>query len=76
MTRMLDEERLAELREFFDDCDVNKDGRIQHDEFSKLLGELGTDVSAEEVAIGFAELDRDHDGTIDFGEFLSYWTER
>jgi Ca2+-binding EF-hand superfamily protein len=35
---------------------------------------LGADMSDEECRVGFAEIDANHDGRIQFGEFLSWWT--
>ena len=76
MARDIDEEEREELQEFFVSCDTDGDGRIQKSEFAELLKNLGSEVSAEEVSIGFAEIDQDRSGTIDFEEFLAYWTEQ
>ncbi|MFK7913437.1 MAG: EF-hand domain-containing protein [Pseudomonadales bacterium] len=70
------DDRSAELREFFTDCDANADGQIQLSEFSTLLKHTGTDVSDTECKVGFESIDRDRDGHIDFEEFLSWWNER
>ncbi|MGI9326155.1 MAG: EF-hand domain-containing protein [Pseudomonadales bacterium] len=70
------EERLEELKEFFTDCDANSDGLIQLTEFSALLKNIGSDVTEDECRIGFAELDSDRDGRIDFNEFVNWWNER
>ncbi len=75
MSREIDEEEQAELREFFAGCDLDRDGRIQKAEFAELLKNLGSEISAEEVTIGFNEVDRDGSGSIDFEEFLGYWLE-
>ena len=69
------EERLEELREGFDECDANGDGKIQFEEFSALLENLGAETNAEERKIGFREIDTDGDGVIDFDEFIAWWTE-
>ncbi len=75
MTREIDVEERAELQEFFSNCDTDQDGRIQKSEFAALLKNLGSEVSAEEISIGFAEVDQNGNGTIDFDEFIAYWTE-
>ncbi len=70
------EDRIEELKEFFSDCDSNRDGLIQLAEFSTLLKNIGSDVTEDECRIGFAELDADQDGRIDFNEFVTWWNER
>ena len=73
--REMDEEDIEELREFFTQCDADRNGLIQKDEFAVLLQSLGNDVSPAEVDVGFREIDRDNDGAIEFSEFLAYWQE-
>jgi Ca2+-binding EF-hand superfamily protein len=36
---------------------------------------LGAELSAEEVVIGFSEIDADGDGRISWPEFLAWWGE-
>jgi Ca2+-binding EF-hand superfamily protein len=69
------EEELDELREAFDYNDRDNDGRIQLDEFAAMLDELEADMSANEVEIGFKDIDTNDDGLIDFAEFVAWWTE-
>ena len=69
------EERIEELREGFDECDTNGDGKIQYAEFAALLDNLGSEIDAEECRIGFGEIDTDHDGVISFDEFVAWWSE-
>ena len=71
-----DEQAVAELKASFDYNDVNRDGKISLDEFKGMLDELEAYVGDSEARIGFAALDSDHDGAIDFDEFLAWWTER
>lgn len=69
-------DRTEEWREYFAKCDANDDGRIQFDEFSELLRNIGADTSVEEARIGFEALDTDKDGGISFDEFVTWWTEQ
>lgn len=68
-------ERRGELKQTFHYCDENKDGRIQYSEFVSLLDQLEAGMSEQDCLIGFREVDTDHDGSIDFDEFLAWWTE-
>jgi Ca2+-binding EF-hand superfamily protein len=71
----LSSDQLAELRETFDYNDRDGDGRIEIDEFVEMLDELESDVSDREAKIGFADIDTNDDGLIDFEEFVAWWTE-
>ena len=64
-----------ELRETFDTYDANGDGTISLLEFSRLLEALGAGMSDEELRIGFAEIDTNHSGNIDFKEFAAWWMQ-
>ncbi|RPI15322.1 MAG: EF-hand domain-containing protein [Lysobacterales bacterium] len=70
----LSRDRIAELREDFDFNDSNGDGRIEYAEFVALLENLEADMSEAEARLGFAEIDVDEDGSIDFDEFVRWWT--
>ncbi len=72
----LSEEEARELRESFDYNDRDGDGRIEFDEFVKMLEELEAGASEEEARIGFRELDTHQDGSIAFDEFVDWWRER
>lgn len=69
-------EKIAELRESFNYNDPNADGKIDFDEFRRMLDDLEAGVSAEEARIGFDEIDTDGDRAIGFEEFIAWWGER
>ncbi|HLT92709.1 MAG TPA: EF-hand domain-containing protein [Woeseiaceae bacterium] len=69
-------EKIAELRETFNYNDPNGDGKIDYDEFRRMLDDLNAGVSEEEARIGFDEIDSDDDGAIQFDEFIDWWSER
>ena len=73
--RKPNDEELDELRETFDYNDRDGDGLIELDEFATMLDELEADLSAAETRVGFKDIDTNHDGRIDFGEFVAWWTE-
>jgi len=69
------EDRLEELQETFEYNDLDADGMIELDEFMQMLQELGGEMTEREAQIGFAEIDTNDDGLIDFKEFIDWWTE-
>ncbi len=69
------EEQLDELREAFDYNDRDGDGRMQLDEFLEMLDELESEIGEKEAKVGFADIDTNDDGLIDFPEFVDWWTE-
>lgn len=71
-----DDKPIDELRESFDYNDGNGDGRISLDEFKNMLDELEAYVDDGDARIGFAAIDTDRDGAIDFDEFVAWWSER
>ncbi|WP_405234426.1 EF-hand domain-containing protein [Lentisalinibacter salinarum] len=72
----LREEEARELRESFDYNDRDGDGRIEFDEFVKMLEELEAGATEEEARIGFREIDTRQDGSIAFDEFVDWWLQR
>ena len=66
--------KVDELHKDFAFNDANKDGLIGLEEFRELLEDLEADMSERESRIGFHEIDTDHDGAIDFKEFVAWWT--
>lgn len=69
------DEQLEELHDAFDYNDRDDDGRIVLDEFIEMLDELDAGISESEAKIGFADIDTNDDGLIDFEEFVAWWTE-
>jgi Ca2+-binding EF-hand superfamily protein len=63
-----------ELVQQFAVADRNDDGRIDFEEFRRLMQGLDEDMSVEELRIGFHEVDIDRDGLIDCREFIEWWT--
>jgi Ca2+-binding EF-hand superfamily protein len=74
MTKLTDERR-EELQESFEYNDVDGDGKIELDEFVRMMQELRAEVSNREARLGFGEIDTNDDGLIDFDEFVAWWTE-
>jgi len=68
-------EKRGRLREDFDFNDVNHDGRLTLGEFIRYMQALDENMSAEEIQIGFDEMDRNRDGAISFEEFLEWWRQ-
>ena len=63
----------AELAELFQRYDADGNGRIDIDEFERLLRRLGEDRGQANLAVQFAQIDADGDGGIDFDEFVAWW---
>jgi calmodulin len=69
-------EQRGRLREDFDFNDLNKDGRLTLGEFIRFMNTVDENVTAEECEIGFDEIDTDHDGAIEFDEFVAWMSQR
>jgi calcium-binding protein CML len=61
---------VAELRAAFDFMDTDRDGRIGAEELRVGLRELGQHVGYDEACKLIASVDADHDGVVDFAEFV------
>ena len=76
MGNPLTDDEQAEIREIFDHYDADKNGTIERSEFAALLAALDADMSEDEIATGMKALDDNHNGRIDFDEFVAWWTDR
>jgi Ca2+-binding EF-hand superfamily protein len=65
-----------ELRETFDHFDGDDNGRIDREEFGRLMDALRGDMSEDEIELGFSIIDSDGDGSIDYDEFEEWWNDR
>ena len=74
MTTLTDEQR-EELQDTFQYNDMDGDGKIVPDEFVQMMEALGAGLSNAEARVGFAEIDSNDDGLIDFEEFVAWWME-
>jgi Ca2+-binding EF-hand superfamily protein len=65
-----------ELRREFQRFDADANGRIDEQEFSALVRSLGVNLSENRIAVAFGAIDIDASGSIEFGEFCSWWSRR
>ena len=65
----------TDLKLHFDYVDSDGNGRIDKDEFMRLVERLGLKRSDDIVELAFASIDTDENGTIDFPEFRA-WLEK
>ncbi|HEY0682219.1 MAG TPA: EF-hand domain-containing protein [Steroidobacter sp.] len=62
------------MKEEFASADQDRDGRIDFEEFARLMQGLEAGMSGTDLRIGFHEIDTDSDGLIDFREFVEWWS--
>jgi Ca2+-binding EF-hand superfamily protein len=67
--------RRAEVQKLFDVVDKDGSGLIDNEEMTHLLGGLGKTLPKEEIDLGFAKLDVDSSGHIDFNEFYTWYKD-
>lgn len=65
------EEMISEFREIFNVVDRDGGGTITTGELGGLLETLGVNATSEEINLLVEEIDKDHNGEIDFhGKFI------
>lgn len=67
----LSEEEIANLKEIFTEMDSDNDGAISFEELQAGLRRVGTTLKETEIFDLMDAADVDHDGMIDYGEFLA-----
>lgn len=69
---LLGPDRLKQfLRSFYNKYDINHDGKIDASELRLLFKDLNEHVTPERFQVLMAEMDRDHNGFIEFDEFVT-----
>ena len=63
------------VRAIFDRYDTDGSGTIEHSEFRHMLKDLGVEMTHAEFQEAVTMLDSDHNGKIDFEEFLLWWKQ-
>ncbi|GJJ76798.1 hypothetical protein EMPS_09157 [Entomortierella parvispora] len=68
------EDELTQFRDLFQTYDKNKDGRVDAQELHALTKSLGEPATAEELDFVVKSFDANHDGALDYQEFLNLMT--
>ncbi len=69
----LSEKEVEKVRGEFDYFDEDQSGKLSLDEFRKLFRIIAPDARRAEADAGFADIDEDGSGGIEFDEFLDWW---
>lgn len=69
----MDDEGLAML--VFAEIDVDESGTLDKDELDMAARKLCVALTQKEIDVGFAAMDTDGDGDVDFGEFFEWFKE-
>jgi len=70
MAHQLSNEDLEELKNAFEEYDLNKDGSITVEEFKKSLSNVGIAISDQEANDYIKKMDKNNNGMIEWEEFL------
>lgn len=70
-----DWEALNKLKGAFNRFDENRSETIDREEFEHLLDEIGAEMTDEQIAVGFAQIDTDGSGEIEFSEVVDWWKQ-
>ena len=65
----------GEVREEFDHFDKDNNGLIDKQEFMALMETMGACLTQEELEVGFAAIDTNGNGKIEFEEFAAWWQD-
>ncbi len=71
----LTEQQLNDIQAEFNFFDRDGNGMIELPEFIELLTVLSPKTKVSAVEEGFNLIDDNHDGSIDFAEFVKWWQE-
>jgi len=63
----------SKLTSLFVSVDSSKNGKVEQEEIMKLIKRLGVRASADDVRRIFADVDKDHNGALDFSEFVQLY---
>jgi len=69
----LTEKDIEKIRREYDYFDADGSGHISLEEFRQLFKVLAPESKRSEADEGFAAIDEDGNGAIDFDEFLQWW---
>ena len=70
MSDKFNEEQKADYRKVFNLFDKDKNGTLSQQEFARMVRLLGKNITDDEVKVLFAQVDNNHNGMIEFKEFL------
>ncbi|MCP3675021.1 MAG: EF-hand domain-containing protein [Gammaproteobacteria bacterium] len=73
MTNKPSQDKLDEIKSNFDFFDDDSNGKIDLNEFIKLLNIIEPTATKEQAEEGFTIIDDDNNGVIDFAEFINWW---
>ena len=70
-----DDGLIDELYQLFEHFDANEDGRIDEEEFGRMLDKLGSTSPPEVRSLEFAAMDGNADGLVELKEFADWWLD-
>ena len=65
-----------QIRSIFDHYDRDRNGYIDASEWTHFLGVLDPTLSPQEAQAGLLAVDKNHNGRVEFKEFLNWWFSR
>ncbi|XP_071164345.1 calmodulin-like [Mytilus edulis] len=75
MSSEISEEQKQDIKEWFDICDTDKDGKLAKEEIATLLRVVGNNPTEDDITRIFTEVDTDGTGLIDVEEFQAYYVK-